>query len=69
MSDAELIQSLGGATALAKRLFPNEPIALSCRRTHNWIRRGIPAAIKVKFPEIFLQGRAAATAPQTLQAA
>jgi hypothetical protein len=50
--DAELIEELGGPTALAERLGyekPNGPARVS-----NWKERGIPAQVKVDHPEIFL---------------
>ena len=52
MKDAETIKSLGGPTAVARLLGLETPDG--SRRVHNWIKRGIPAAIKVKHPEIFL---------------
>ncbi|WP_170067356.1 hypothetical protein [Malikia spinosa] len=53
MKDAETIKSLGGPTAVARLLGLEMPDG--SRRVHNWIKRGIPAAIKVKHPEIFLK--------------
>lgn len=53
MNDAETIKSLGGPTAVARLLGLDTPDG--SRRVHNWIKRGIPAAIKVKHPEIFLK--------------
>lgn len=53
MKDAETIKSLGGPTAVARLLGLDTPDG--SRRVHNWIKRGIPAAIKVKHPEIFLK--------------
>lgn len=53
MNDAELIQSLGGPTAVARLLGFELPGG--SRRVHNWIGRGIPAAVKVEHPRIFLR--------------
>jgi hypothetical protein len=52
MNDAEIIKSLGGPTAVARLIGLETPSG--SRRVHNWIRRGIPAEIKVKHPQIFL---------------
>lgn len=51
MTDAELIESLGGATALAKRLGFKTPNG--ARRVHNWKTRGIPAGVRLKNPRLF----------------
>lgn len=51
MTDSEIIKSLGGATAVAKRLGFKTPDG--ARRVHNWIQRGIPARIKLDYPRIF----------------
>jgi len=53
MSDKELIQSLGGASALARELGYEMPDG--ARRVHNWIRRGIPAHVKVDRPDLFMR--------------
>jgi hypothetical protein len=49
-SDRDLIAYLGGPTTLAKRLGFN-----SKQRVHNWLTRGIPPAIKLTYPKIFLK--------------
>jgi len=54
MKDAYLIEQLGGSTAVAKRL--GWMTVNASRRVNNWKRRGIPAAVKLKYPEIFLPG-------------
>lgn len=59
MNDKELILSLGGATAVAKMLKFETPSG--SRRVHNWMRRGIPASIKVEYPHIFLKKHKKAT--------
>lgn len=46
--DRDLIKSYGGATNLAKK------INYQVGRVQNWKVRGIPAAEKLKFPELFL---------------
>ncbi|EJE49593.1 hypothetical protein PMI14_05836 [Acidovorax sp. CF316] len=52
MTDAELIALHGGPTKLAKLLgFPDEGAA---QRVQNWKKRGIPPAVKVKHPSLFL---------------
>jgi hypothetical protein len=48
--DAELIAKLGGPSALARLLGPE----CSKQRVHNWLTRGIPAAVKLRHPELFL---------------
>jgi len=50
-SDKDLIAKLGGASALAKKLG-----FASKQRVHNWMTRGIPPAIKLAYPKIFLKG-------------
>lgn len=50
--DSELIDQLGGPTALAKRLGLVK--FGSVQRVQNWKKRGIPLAVKVEHPEIFL---------------
>ena len=52
MTDAQLIEFHGGPTKLAKKLGWNESRAI--QRIHNWQSRGIPAAIKLKYPSVFL---------------
>jgi hypothetical protein len=49
-SDRDLIAHLGGPTTLSKRLGFN-----SKQRVHNWLTRGIPPAIKLTYPKIFLK--------------
>lgn len=47
-SDYELIQSLGGTTALARML------GYSVQRVQNWVLRGIPALEKLKHSDLLL---------------
>jgi hypothetical protein len=49
-SDKDLIAKHGGASALAKKLG-----FASKQRVHNWMTRGIPPAIKLAYPKIFLR--------------
>lgn len=49
MTDKELIEKLGGATTLAKR------IKYSVQRVQNWKIRGIPAKVKLEHADIFMQ--------------
>ena len=60
MSDKELIQQLGGASALARTLGYQLPDG--ARRVHNWTKRGIPSHVKVERPDLFMQNRATPSA-------
>ena len=52
MTDTELITYYGGPAKLARLLgFPKRG---GVQRIQNWTTRGIPPAVKVQFPEIFL---------------
>ena len=52
MTDTELIAYYGGPAKLARMLgFPEQG---GVQRIQNWTTRGIPPAVKVQFPEIFL---------------
>ena len=51
MTDSQIIQNLGGATAVAKRLGFDLPDG--ARRVHNWIARGIPARVKLENSRLF----------------
>lgn len=53
MTDSEIIDSLGGATAVAKLL--GFDLKKGPQRVHNWRERGIPSAIKVNHADIFLK--------------
>lgn len=48
MTDRELIDSLGGPSRVAAIL------GTSPQRVSNWIKRGIPAQMKVDHPELFM---------------
>lgn len=54
--DAELIKSLGGPSTLAETL-GFDKAAGGAQRVQNWMKRGIPAAVKVQRPDLFLGGR------------
>ncbi len=56
-ADRALIDSLGGAAKVAKLLGYASPGGV--QRVHNWKVRGIPAAVKLERPELFLVGRQA----------
>ncbi|MBT9495348.1 MAG: hypothetical protein IV107_24005 [Paucibacter sp.] len=59
--DAQLIEDLGGAAKVAA-LLGFDKTKGGVQRVHNWIDRGIPAAVKVAYPEIFMR-RAVVAAP------
>ena len=46
--DLERIKLLGGVDAIAKH------IDASSQRVNNWTRRGIPAQVKIDYPNLFL---------------
>lgn len=48
MLDKEKIEGLGGSTVVANIT------GYSVQRVQNWKNRGIPAAVKLEFPELFL---------------
>lgn len=52
MNDKELILFHGGPTKLARTL--GYPEKGGAQVVHNWMRRGIPAKVKVEHPEMFL---------------
>lgn len=52
--DRDLIAELGGSTKLAKRLGFGDG---GVQRVNNWKTRGIPARVKLDYPEIFLKKR------------
>jgi hypothetical protein len=57
MNDKELIQQLGGPSAVSKMLGYSKG---GCQRVYNWLDRGIPAAVKIQFPHLFLSRKGAA---------
>lgn len=52
-TDAALIANLGGPTKVAEML--GLPKSGGAQRVQNWLYRGIPSAIKVKRPDLFMQ--------------
>lgn len=53
MTDAERIASLGGPAKLAELLGFKKPG--STQRVSNWKSRGIPPAVKLQRPDLFLR--------------
>lgn len=53
MTDSEIIDFYGGSKALCKLLGLEGPH--SEIRVYQWKKRGIPAKIKLKYPELFLK--------------
>lgn len=49
--DAEIISHFGGPAALARRIGLTDRYAT--QRVSNWVKRGIPAAIRLKYRSIF----------------
>lgn len=52
MNDADLIIKHGGPSKVAKLLGFDSRVGT--QRVHNWMKRGIPSSIKVKFPHLFM---------------
>lgn len=50
MTDADIIKHWGGPTKLAALLGYRQP-----QRVSNWIRRGIPAQVKLDRPDLFIR--------------
>ncbi|MGO4278237.1 hypothetical protein [Cupriavidus sp. RAF20_2] len=50
--DRELIDRLGGPAKVAELLGFDKKGGV--QRVHNWKERGIPSAVKVAYPDIFL---------------
>lgn len=59
-NDRELIAKLGGPTKVAVML--SLPKYGGVQRVQNWMQRGIPSAVKVKYPAIFMPELAPAPA-------
>ena len=64
-ADSALIDSHGGPAKLAKLLGLR---GYAVQRIHNWRSRGIPAAIKVAYPRMFMPELAPALANTAQQA-
>lgn len=54
MTDAELIEHLGGPAKVCELLQLDK--ARGVPRVHNWKSRGIPAEVKLERPDLFLPG-------------
>ena len=54
-SDTEILNDLGGASKVAE-LIGFDKKAGGVQRVHNWYERGIPAQIKLDFPNFFIPG-------------
>ncbi|MBO9680932.1 MAG: hypothetical protein J7556_22120 [Acidovorax sp.] len=54
-ADAELIKTLGGPTRVAELLHYDKARG-GVQRVQNWRQRGIPAAVKLAYPGLFLGG-------------
>lgn len=65
VSDSDLIERLGGSSALARRL--GYPLLGGVQRVQNWKRRGIPPRVKLEWPELFLAPLSAEVAGQPEQ--
>ena len=51
-NDSEIIKDLGGASKVAELLGFKKPGGV--QRVHNWMSRGIPASVKLAFPQFFM---------------
>lgn len=51
-ADSQIIDRLGGVTAVAKKLGLAMPRGVA--RVSNWRRRGIPARVKLAYPWLFI---------------
>lgn len=65
-ADRELIRHLGGPAQLARMMGLTS--RHSVQRVHNWTQRGIPPAVKLQYPEIFLAPRLLKQAAQKAEA-
>lgn len=54
-SDKALIERLGGPAKVAELLGFDKHGGV--QRVHNWMTRGIPARVKLQFPDVFLKQR------------
>lgn len=54
MNDAARIKELGGATVVARLLAGRTGKPVSVQRVHNWASRGIPPAVKLDHPDLFV---------------
>jgi hypothetical protein len=64
-ADRVLILNLGGTTKVAEAL-GFDKTAGGVQRVQNWMTRGIPAQVKLDYPDLFLRDlRAAAQPPES----
>lgn len=63
-NDARRIAELGGPAAVAKRISEESGCPVSVQRVHNWQSRGVPPAVKLRHPQLFLPGMVAADVSQ-----
>jgi hypothetical protein len=63
VSDADLIDSLGGPTRVAQLLAWTDAGAV--QRVSNWKRRGIPPRVRLDYPGVFAPDRVDAPAVPT----
>jgi hypothetical protein len=54
MNDAELIEKLGGPAKVCELLALDK--SRGVQRVHNWKSRGIPPAVKLSRPDLFVPG-------------
>lgn len=54
MNDKQIIINLGGATKVAK-LLKLDIKKGGAQRVHNWMKRGIPAQVKLDHPKLFVR--------------
>ena len=62
MTDEELIDHLGGPAEVADLLGFDKKGGV--QRVHNWKARGIPSAVKVARPDLFMPERVVSNHPQ-----
>lgn len=68
--DAHLIDGLGGAAKVAELLGYDKRKG-GTQRVHNWRSRGIPSAVRLEHPDLFMQekGAPAVAQPEATHAA
>ena len=68
LTDTELIANLGGPSKVAA-LIGLDKRAGGAQRVQNWLKRGIPAEVKLQYPAYFLPHLVASPQAQATQAA
>ena len=66
MTDKDLIADLGGPARVADLLGYDK--AGGIQRVHNWTVRGIPAAVRLAFPHLFMRDVTGTTGPSEVAA-